>query len=62
MENRAEAQALQEEIDYVAIKYAKKELKLTDESLLKGRMSDKVIEAINTAKLRHRTSKFFIVL
>jgi hypothetical protein len=38
------------------IRYAKKELKLTDEGLLKGRMSDQLIDTINEVKLKHRTS------
>ena len=43
-------------MDSDAIKYAKDVLNLTDESLLNGRMSDKLIETINEVKLKHRTS------
>ena len=41
------AQALQEEVDYDTVKYAREELGITDQSLLKGRMSDSLIKTIN---------------
>jgi len=41
------AQALQEEVDYDTVKYAREELGITDKILLKGRMSDSLIKTIN---------------
>ena len=47
---------MQEEIDYDAINYAKEELQIEDEELLKGRMSEHLIKTINEVKLKHRSS------
>lgn len=50
------AYSLQKQIDKKTIKYARNELKIDDESLLSGRMSDALINTINEVKLKHRTS------
>ena len=46
-DNSSIAQALQEEVDYDTVKYAREELGITDKILLKGRMSDSLIKTIN---------------
>lgn len=56
-DGKSKAQALQEVVDKEARAYAKKVLKIKDEDLLQGRMSDALIQTINEAKLKHRSSK-----